>query len=84
MQKFQIEIEEISQRVEEVEANNLDEALEKIEEKYDAEEIVLDYEDFKGHEIREYRDCVRVEDLVIDAIIDINFGQAIILEKEKE
>lgn len=84
MQKFQIEIEEISQRVEEVEANSLDEALEKIEEKYDAEEIVLDYEDFKSHEIREYRDCVRVEDLVKDAIIDINFGQAIILEKEKD
>ena len=41
MQKFQIEIEEISQRVEEVEANNLDEALEKIEEKYDAEEIEI-------------------------------------------
>lgn len=84
MKKFQIEIEEISQRVEEVEANDLEEALEKIEEKYDKEEIVLDYEDFKSHEVREYRDCVKEEDLVKDAIIDINFGQAIILEKEKD
>ena len=34
MQKFQIEIEEISQRVETVKANNLEEALEKIEDKF--------------------------------------------------
>ena len=84
MKKFQIEIEEISQRVEDIEANNLEEALEKVEDKYNAGEIVLDYEDFKDHEVREYRNCVREEDLVRDAIIDINFGQAIILEKEKE
>ena len=84
MQKFQIEIEEISQRVETVKANNLEEALEKIEDKYNAGEIVLDYEDLKVHEVREYRNCVREEDLVRDAIIDINFGQAIILEKEKD
>ncbi|MCI9016130.1 MAG: hypothetical protein HFJ53_03055 [Clostridia bacterium] len=84
MKKFQIEIEEISQRVEDIEANNLEEALEKVEDKYNAGEIVLDYEDFKDHEVREYRNCVREEDLVRDAIIDINFGQAIILEKEKD
>lgn len=84
MQKFQIEIEEISQRIETVKANNLEEALEKIEDKYNAGKIVLDYEDFKDHEVREYRDCVKEEDLVKDAIIDINFGQAIILEKEKD
>lgn len=74
MKKFQIEIEEISQRVEDIEANNLEEALEKVEDKYNAGEIVLDYEDFKDHEVREYRNCVREEDLVRDAIIDINFG----------
>ena len=34
MKKFQIEIEEISQRVEDIEANNLEEALEKVEDKY--------------------------------------------------
>lgn len=83
MKKFQVEIEEISQRVEEVEANDLEEALEIIEEKYDSGKIVLDYEDFKDYEIREYRDCVKEEDLVKDSIIDINFGKAIILEKEK-
>lgn len=84
MQKFQIEIEEISQKVETVKANNLEEALEKIEDKYNDGKIVLDYEDFKGHEVREYRDCVKEEDLVKDNIIDINFGRAIILEKEKD
>lgn len=84
MKKFQIEIEEILQRVEEVEANNIDEALEKIYEKYNKEEIVLDYEDFKDCEIREYRDGVKEEDLVKDNIIEINIGKAIILEKEKD
>lgn len=84
MKKFQIEIEEISQRVEDVEANSLEEALEKIEDKYTAGEIVLDYEDFKDHEVREYRDCVKQEDLVKNNIIDINYGRAIILEKEQD
>lgn len=54
MPKFKIEIEEILQRVEEIEAKNLKEALEKIEEKYNKEEIVLDSNDFKYSEIRKY------------------------------
>lgn len=83
MSKFQIEIEEISQRVEEIEAENLEEALDKIEEKYDSGEIVLDYDDFKSHEVREYRNSVRSEDLVKDVTIDIKYGKAIILEKGK-
>lgn len=82
MKKFQIEIEEISQRVEEIEAKDLEEALDIVEEKYDSGEIELDYNDFKAHEVREYRNCVREKDLEKDAIIDINYGKAIILEKE--
>lgn len=83
MPKFQVEIEEISQRVEEIEANNLEEALDKAEEKYSIGEIVLDYEDFKDHEIREYRNQVQEEDLVKDNIIPLNHGQAILLEGNK-
>lgn len=83
MPKFQIEIEEISQRVEEIDAENLEEALEIVEEKYDKSEIVLDYEDFKGHEVREYRQNVKEEDLVQNAIFNINCGRAILLEGNK-
>ena len=53
MPKFQIEIEEILQRVEGIEAQTLEEAIDIVDEKYDNQEIVLDSEDFKGHEIRE-------------------------------
>lgn len=84
MPKFQIEIEEILQRVEEVEAKDLEEALDIIEEKYDSQEIILDSEDFKGHEIREYRNKVKEEDLMKDTIIEINFGEGMILEGDKK
>lgn len=83
MPKFQVEIEEILQRVEEIEANDLEEALDIIEEKYDSQEIVLDSEDFKDHEIREYVDGVRIQDLEKDAIFDIKCRKAIILEGDK-
>lgn len=84
MPKFKIEIEEISQRVEEIVADDLEEALDKAKEKYSTGEIVLDYEDFKEHEIREYRNQVREEDLVKDNIIPLNYGQAILLEGNKD
>jgi len=83
MPKFQVEIEEISQRVEEIEAKDLEEALEIAEDKYDSNEIELDYEDFKGHEVREYRPNVMEEDLVQNAIFNINCGRAILLEGNK-
>ena len=83
MPKFQVEIEEISQRVEEIEAKDLEEALEIAEEKYDKNEIELDYEDFKGHEVREYRPNVMEEDLVQNAIFNINCGKSILLEGNK-
>jgi len=84
MPKFQIEIEEILQRVEEVKAETLEEALDIVDEKYDNQEIILDSEDFKGHEIREYSSTVKIEQIKKDAIIDINYGQAIILEGNKD
>ncbi len=84
MKKFEIEIEEILQRVEEVEAETLEEALNIVDEKYDNQDIVLDYEDFKAHEIREYSSTVKIEQIKKDAIIDINYGQAIILEGNKD
>ena len=83
MAKYRIEIEEILQRVEEVEASNLEEALDIIDEKYNNQEIVLDYEDFKGHEIREYIDGVKIQDLKKDEIFDIKYGNAILLEGDK-
>lgn len=84
MPKFQIEIEEILQRVEEVEAENLEDALETVEEKYDNQDIVLDSEDFKCHEIREYVDGVRLQDLKKDTIFNLKYGKAILLEGNKK
>lgn len=55
MPKFQIEIEEILQIVEEIEANNLGEALDIAKNKYISEEIVLDSKNFKEYNIREYK-----------------------------
>lgn len=81
MTKFQVEIEEIFQKVEEIEANNIDEALEIAEDRYNDETIQP--EDFKGHEIREFRPNVMEEDLVQNAIFNINCGKAILLEGNK-
>ena len=55
---YDIEIEEISQRVVKVKANSLDEALDIVQNKYYNQEYVLDYEDFKGVDFREYKDEV--------------------------
>ena len=55
---YDIEIEEISQRVVKVKANSLDEALDIVQNKYYNQEYVLDYEDFKGVDFKEYKDEV--------------------------
>ncbi|MDO9152282.1 MAG: DpnD/PcfM family protein [Paludibacter sp.] len=44
--KFKIEITEILQRVVEIEAENIDIAIENITQKYKSEEIVLDWNDY--------------------------------------
>lgn len=55
-QVFQIEIEEVLQRVVEIKANSLDEAFDIAQDKYHKEEYVLDYEDFKSVDFSEYKD----------------------------
>lgn len=55
---YQVEIEELLQKVVKVKANSLAEAINKVEEKYRNEEYVLDYNDFKGVEFNEYKDEV--------------------------
>lgn len=53
---FEIEIEELLQRVVKVKANSLSEAIDKVEERYSNQQYILDSEDFKGVEFREYKD----------------------------
>lgn len=53
---YKIEIEEILQKVVEIEASSLSEAIDIVEEKYKNEEYILDSENFKGVEFNEYKD----------------------------
>ena len=53
---YKIEIEELLQRVVEIEAENVNEAISKAKEKYRKEEYVLDENDFKGVKFSEYKD----------------------------
>lgn len=55
MPKYKIEITETLQRVVEVEADTAAEALSKVEDDYATEKIVLDYDDCKDFQIREYK-----------------------------
>lgn len=52
---YEIEIEEILQKVVKVKANTLDEAISKVEDRYRNEEYILDYQDYKGTEFREFK-----------------------------
>lgn len=59
MQKtYKIEIEETLQKVVEVQANSLDEAIDIAQERYRNEEYILNEDDFKGAEFSEYKDEV--------------------------
>lgn len=53
---YQIEIEETLQRVVKVKANSLAEAIDKVDERYSNQEYVLNENDYKGVEFREYKD----------------------------
>lgn len=53
---YEIEIEEVLQKVVKIEANSLDEAIDIAKEKYSNEDYILDYQDCKGTEFREYKD----------------------------
>lgn len=55
---YEIEIEEILQKVVKVKAKTLDEAISKVEDRYRNEEYILDYQDHKGTEFREFKDEV--------------------------
>ena len=55
---YEIEIEELLQKVVKVKATSLNEALDIVRNKYFNQEYVLDYEDYKGVEFREYKDKV--------------------------
>lgn len=47
MEKFNIEIEELLQKVVTIEAENKEEAIRLVKEKYKSENIILDENDFK-------------------------------------
>ena len=51
-----IETEETLQKVVKIKANSLNEAINIAKEKYSNEEYILDYQDYKGTEFREYKD----------------------------
>ena len=53
---YKIEIEELLQRVVEIEAENVNEAIRIAKEKYRKEEYVLDENDFKGVKFSGYKD----------------------------
>ena len=54
MKVFKIEIKEALTQIVEIEANTVDEALDRVHEKYKNEEIVLDCNDHVTTEISEY------------------------------
>lgn len=53
---YKIEIKELLQRVVEIEAENVNEAIRIAKEKYRKEEYILDENDFKGVKFSEYKD----------------------------
>ena len=55
---YEIEIEEILQKVVKVKADSLEDAINITREKYSNEEYILDYQDYKSTEFREYKDEV--------------------------
>lgn len=58
MKTYKVEIEEILQNVYDIEANSLEEAINIAEERYRKEEYILEAEDLKKTNFREYQDEV--------------------------
>ena len=56
MKTYKVEIEEILQNVYDIEANSLEEAINIAEERYRNEEYILEAEDLKKTNLREYQD----------------------------
>ena len=53
---YQIEIEETLQKVVKIKADSLDKAIDIAQNRYSDQEYMLDYEDYKGVEFRQYKD----------------------------
>lgn len=58
---YDIEIEEVLQKVVKIEANSLDEAINIAQNRYTNQEYILDYEDCKGTEFRECKQEITKE-----------------------
>ena len=58
---YEIEIEETLQKIVKINANSLEEAIDIAREKYSNEEFVLDYQNYKNTDFREYRNEVLKE-----------------------
>lgn len=52
MRAFNVEIEEVLQRIVKVEARDENETLKLVSKQYSQENIVLDQNNYKGHELR--------------------------------
>lgn len=57
--EYEIEIMEVLSRVETIEAESMDDAINKAMDLYYSEEIILDANDMKGVTFEEYKDNVR-------------------------
>ena len=68
MKVFKVEIEEVLQHVYEIEAETLDKAIAIAEDRYHRQEYVLDAEDYKGVEFREFKDEVWKVEIWINKI----------------
>lgn len=64
MSQYGISVREILKRTVIVEAENLEEAIQKVEKVVEQEEIILDYDDYDDREIAssEYFECGKVPD----------------------
>ena len=51
METFKIEIQELLSRTIDIQAQNIEEAIEKVNKMYNSEKIVLDYDDLTKREI---------------------------------
>lgn len=69
METFKINIQELLSRTIEVQAINKNEALAKVNQMYNSEEIVLDYNDLSKREIIPI-DLINEKDILIKEIID--------------
>lgn len=56
LKEYEIEVEELLQKVVKIEANSLEEALDIAKEMYSNEEIILDYNDIKDTSFKEFNE----------------------------